>query len=192
MPDFKILPGQRVTQVKLKNDSLVDICYPKWQDLESLLDYINTISAEDTFITVSGEQFTIDEEAGYLSRIIGSLNSGTGTTLFALDKGKVVGVSSINKTYPNRIRATHRTRLGISIAKEYRGLGLGRQLISKTIAQAKARITGMKIIELDAFEINTAAINLYKSLGFKIVGKVEKALFYKGNYENELIMTLDV
>lgn len=190
MINAPIVLGQKVTKVVLKNGASIDLCYPKWQDLDSLLHYINTISAEDTFIMMSGEQMTISDEANYLARVIDNIKNKLGVTLFAIDNGLVVGVCGIDKTHGDRVRASHRAGFGISIAKEYRGLGLGKILMQTTIGEAKKHIFGLKIINLDCFEMNTAAVKLYQKLGFEITGKLRNAYFYKGGYQDSLNMAL--
>jgi len=57
---------------------------------------------------------------------------------------------------------------GIVIDKKYRKHGLGRILSERTISLATNY--GVKKIILTVDEDNTQAINLYKKLGFKVVG----------------------
>jgi len=186
------VPGKIVAKITLKDGSSAVIRYPKWEDLESLLEYTNTISNEDTFILMSGEETTFSGQAGYLAGVIDQINNGFGVTVLVISKNKVIGLCDINKIRPNRIRVSHRAALGISIAKDYRGFGIGKILLTETIEQAKLTLTGLKMLELTVFEINTKAVNLYQKLGFKIVGKIEGGYYYKGNYETQLQMILNL
>lgn len=54
--------------------------------------------------------------------------------------------------------------LGIGLAPEYRDLGLGRELLTQTLALAKE--FGFKRIELDVLATNHRAIHLYETFGF--------------------------
>ena len=66
----------------------------------------------------------------------------------------------------------HRAEFGISILKEYWGLGLGKALTSACIQCAKD--AGYIQLELDVVADNVRAINLYKSLGFTEFGRNPK------------------
>lgn len=61
------IPGKIVKKIRLKNDKEAVIRYPKWEDLEGLTSYINELSAEDTFITYSGEKISKEKEADFLA-----------------------------------------------------------------------------------------------------------------------------
>ena len=62
----------------------------------------------------------------------------------------------------------HVGRLGMGLLPEYRGRGLGRQLAVHAIRAA--RQMGIERIELEVFASNTAAIALYRALGFVTEG----------------------
>jgi RimJ/RimL family protein N-acetyltransferase len=82
----------------------------------------------------------------------------------------------------------HAGNLGIGIVKEYRGRGIGTELMAKAIAHAKE--IGLEKIELDVYESNRAAIRLYKKFGFKAEGKRIKSAKIDGRYENLIPMGL--
>jgi len=83
----------------------------------------------------------------------------------------------------------HAGTLGISVAKAWRGAGLGRRLMAATIAQAKAW-EGFCRIELEVTAWNARAIGLYESLGFVVEGAKRKALNRRGRHEDLLVMGL--
>lgn len=185
-------PGETIATKTLKNGSLIKICYPKWQDLDSLLEYVNAISAEDTFSDLSGEVFSKYEESQFLAGKFIEMENENGVTLFAFVDQKIVGICGVSRNNQHRSRGYHRANLGLSIAKEYRNLGIGKILLQETIENAKKNIIGLKLIELEVVKINQTALNLYSKLGFKIVGEISGACFYKGNYEDVIIMTLSI
>lgn len=59
--------------------------------------------------------------------------------------------------------------LGIGIADDYQGAGLGRAMMEALIAEA--RRTHREGINLTVYKNNARAIALYQSLGFRIVGE---------------------
>jgi RimJ/RimL family protein N-acetyltransferase len=91
---------------------------------------------------------------------------------------------------PNRVRPiySHCGTLGIGLLPEFRGQGIGRQLLQRTIEAAFA--LSLTRIELTVREENLNAIALYKSLGFAIEGLHQKAVRIDGQYENLYSMAL--
>jgi ribosomal protein S18 acetylase RimI-like enzyme len=78
--------------------------------------------------------------------------------------------------------------LGIGLLPEFRGKGIGRRLMQRTIDAAFA--LGLTRIELTVREENVNAIALYKSLGFEVEGLHRKAACIEGQYENLYSMAL--
>ncbi len=64
----------------------------------------------------------------------------------------------------------HTTMLGMSVLKEWRGSGLGRAMLERVIAWARARESVWRI-ELGVMHTNDAAIRLYESVGFVPEGR---------------------
>ncbi len=78
--------------------------------------------------------------------------------------------------------------LGMGIHKEYRGQGLGKKLMLKTLAKAKAK--GLERIELEVYSTNTVAIHLYEQMGFELEGRKRKIRKLDGEYYDNLLMAL--
>ena len=91
---------------------------------------------------------------------------------------------------PNRSRVIylHCGTLGVGLLPEFRGKGIGRQLMQRTIEAAFA--FGLTRIELTVREGNANAIALYKSPGFEIEGLHRNAVCIEGRYENLYSMAL--
>ncbi len=86
-------------------------------------------------------------------------------------------------------RENHVAVLGITIKLDYRGLGIGAQMISVAIDEAKKSLkVKPKIIELDVFETNKAAQMLYQKLGFREVAKLSDRIQRKGDLISKIIM----
>ncbi len=56
----------------------------------------------------------------------------------------------------------------------------------------KKELKGLHMIELSVFVNNEIAIKLYKSCGFKEVGRIPEKIRYKGEYVDEIVMILKV
>lgn len=84
--------------------------------------------------------------------------------------------------------AAHIGRLGMGVAREYRGRGIGRKLIAATLAAA--RDTGLEKIELSVYASNDVAITLYRSLGFLEEGRKVIGRLVDGRYDDVVLMAL--
>jgi ribosomal-protein-alanine N-acetyltransferase len=88
----------------------------------------------------------------------------------ALDNGGAVGYClSVVLPYPtNDGYATHPPRgyvISIAVDEKYRGKGIGRRLLEESMkSMAKVNPT---VVKLNVRVSNTAAVNLYKSVGFQ-------------------------
>jgi ribosomal protein S18 acetylase RimI-like enzyme len=91
---------------------------------------------------------------------------------------------------PNARRTVrpHCGTLGIGLLPTFRGQGIGRRLMQRTIDAARA--CGLTRIELTVRESNVNAIALYKAFGFAIEGLHRNAVRIGDQYENTLSMAL--
>ena len=72
----------------------------------------------------------------------------------------------------------------VAIAPEYRGQGIGSQLMKELICQVKAR--GATAMTLEVRPSNAPAIALYTSFGFRDTGR--RPGYYQDNGEDAIIM----
>lgn len=182
-------PGKIIYQGKSKSGREIIFRYPTKDDLELLVDYINTLSKEKTFIIFQGEQVSLEEEKKYLDEQLKGIKEGKIVQLLAFSDGKLIGNTQINL----KDKATKHTAVfGISIAKEFRGEGTGALLMEKIIAEAKESLKGLKIITLTCFANNEAAKRLYEKMGFIEYGKLPKGLIHKDQFIDHVYMFKEV
>lgn len=74
--------------------------------------------------------------------------------------------------------------LNVAVFPEHRGNGIGRALVNFLIDKYKE---SMSFLTLEVRPSNTAAVNLYSSLGFEKVG--ERPSYYSNPTENALLLT---
>ena len=74
----------------------------------------------------------------------------------------------------------HTGALGMGVAREFRGQGVGRKLLQAIIERGWE--IGLKRIELEVFVDNHRAIRLYESLGFQPEGRAACARLIDGRY----------
>lgn len=177
-------PGQLVALHDTPQGS-AQIRYPHSEDAPAMLEYINALSAERTYITLQGEQFDLEDEEDFLFARLEELALGTSVTLLATLGNRVVGITHVARH--GRIEQ-HVAGFGISVAKDVRGCGLGQALMTHVIAEAERVIGGLRVIVLDVYSANEPGINLYKKHGFEEYGRLREGILHDGVYLDRVLM----
>lgn len=130
-------------------------------DAVQLLAYLKQIGGETDNLTFGPEGLPVTEEqeTAYLQRM---LESADDVQYVVRYNGSIVADASCHRL-PRRMN--HRADIGISVAKEYWGRGLGSALMEEMIAFAKQR--GIRQLNLQVRSDNTRAIHLYEKFGFQ-------------------------
>ncbi len=81
--------------------------------------------------------------------------------------------------------------IGMYVAREYRGRGIGRLLLTELIDRL-ATFPQITTIRLGVTETQEPARRLYESVGFQVVGKTEEGIVVNDRQYDELIMELRV
>ena len=157
-------------------------------DAAATAEYMRRLRAEvaaGELDTVPWRQpLTDEQQAEFLTRL--ELNPHA--VMFAGFAGEeVVGLVDIVGGQSDFDR--HQGVLGISVARGWRGRGLGRALMEAAIAEARSW-PGFCRIELICVTWNTNAIALYESLGFTIEGRKRKAVKFHDRPDDEFLMAL--
>ena len=98
--------------------------------------------------------------------------------------GEIIGWADIN---PHVLKTKdHIGSLGMGVLSQFRGKGIGSQLLEKTIDHAWKQ--GLTRLELEVFSDNENAIALYKRFGYEIEGTRKYARLYNGKYQHCVIM----
>lgn len=154
-------------------------------DAEGLVQFVQRIAAEpQSNLEMSAGEFTLTsaEESQVVTRYAQSENS---LFLVAETGGSIIGLLTCGGG--KRQSKRHCTTLGITVAKEYRGLGVGRLLMARAVEWAEATSI-LKRIELYVLVRNQQAIHLYEGFGFQVEGRRQNALFRDGAYLDDLLM----
>ncbi len=160
------------------------IRYPTKHDLNALLTYINALSKEQTYIRYQGEEITLEEETQYLDSQLKRIKQGQSVQLLVFAGGELIGNTSIDLFDKTE---SHKGLLGISIAKAYRGKGIGKLLLRYLLAEAK-NLQKLRIITLAVYSVNKFAIGMYEKFGFIEYGKLPEGIQYKDNLIDEILM----
>jgi len=175
--------GKVIREFAAKDGRKVVLRTLRWEDLDDLLEFINSLVEERANI-VRTEKVSRGEEVEWLSRVFSRQEKGEMFCLVAEVDGRVVANSEIVK---GRGYASHVGVVGIAIKKGFRDLGIGTEMMKTLVEQA--RRMGVKVLTLSAFANNERAIHVYKKLGFVETGRVPRKFFKDGAYIDEVIMT---
>jgi len=124
---------------------------------QAVIDYLLSYPDENSFDP--------EQEARFLEEKAESPNE---TELIAIIDGKVAGTAGI-EAVGKKYKVKHRAEFGISVLKEYWGLGLGKALTKACIQCAKN--AGYDQLELNVVADNDRALSLYRSQGFEEFGR---------------------
>jgi RimJ/RimL family protein N-acetyltransferase len=185
------IPGKEIHTFKTKSGKEALIRYPQWSDLPALTEYINTLSQEDTFITVFNKEVTYEEETDYLSKLFKEMELNKEVTLLCFVDKELVAVSGFKQKNYNGSRDDHVAEFGISVKNEFRNAGIGFMMARTVIKEGLSKVSGIKIIRLNVFGGNEQAIHLYEKLGFEEAGRIPGGILFRDNYIDNIFMYLE-
>lgn len=177
--------AKRNIEYKLNNEKLI-IRNASESDAEELIKLIDQIDSETIFLTREPGEFNISVEEE-IKLIRKWENSKNDLVLLAEVDGKIVGSCGVHGSTKKRL--SHKVDIGISIEKEYWGIGIGKKLLKESISWCGENNIEKACLCVDVE--NKRAINLYKSLGFVIEGELKKDIkLIDGSYRDAYIMGL--
>lgn len=155
------------------------------EDAEALLNFLGKVALETNFLSMDAEDFqlSVEEEAHHLTRILESENN----CLFVARFGElIIGTASIAGNKEKKLR--HIGELGVTVASEYWGFGLGTNLVAELIEWAEQ--SGIiRRIELTVQARNQRAIDLYRKMGFVQEGVLQRGVFSEGQFLDVYLMS---
>lgn len=156
------------------------------EDGQAVFENFNQTHAETDFLLSYPDENSYDaeQEAQFLKDKTESPNE---IEIVAIVDGKVAGTAGI-EAVGKKYKLKHRAEFGISILKEYWGLGLGKALANACIQCAKE--AGYEQLELNVVAENKRALSLYQSLGFEEFGRNPKGFNSRTSGFQELVYML--
>ena len=153
-------------------------------DAEQVLRIFNLTHTQTEFLlTYPGESpMTVENERDFLAKSAASSNS---IEICAVIGGEIIGTAGITPI-GSQEKLRHRAEFGISIAKEFWGLGIGQALTAACIDCA--RKAGYAQLELDVVADNASALALYKKFGFVEYGRNPKGFRSRNTGYQELVL----
>ncbi len=160
-------------------DSL-SLAYTDLSYAESFCSAVDTVAKERKYLA-STSGFPLETTESFVKSII----DNNYAQYFAILDDNVVGwCDVIPKPFEG---LNHVATLGMGVLSEYRGKGIGKQLLEIAIHHAHTK-NDIEKVELEVFSSNTSAVELYKKYGFVIEGKRVNARKLDGQYDDILLM----
>lgn len=153
-------------------------------DAEALVAYVEALVAEGTGTITLRKAPSLEQEREFIAK---SEAAERAFILVAVDGERVIGMLDLQAGERDFNR--HCGRFGMSVAKDWRGRGVGRAILKAAITKTR-EWPGFCRIELEVFPHNTAAIALYESLGFELEARKVKAVQMQTQPEDLLLMAL--
>lgn len=163
----------------------ITIRYPTKKDLKAMWEYINTLSDERTYIIFQGEKLTLEEEEKFLKTHLEKISKNLAVLLLVFCEGKLIGNSGID--LKERVER-HIGVFGITIAKGFRGEGIGTKLMELVIKEAEENLPNLETITLGVFSNNDLAKEMYRKFGFREYGNLPMGIKLENGYIDHIYM----
>lgn len=139
-------------------------------DAKEVLQVSRQLAVETDFMIMDEAGLGLDEEllALHLAALYESENN---LLLLAFADNAIIGMASVKAA--SEFTVAHIGELGISVLKEYWGMGLGSELIAETIDWCES-FSPLRRLELTVQTRNQRAIHLYEKFGFAIEAKLAR------------------
>ena len=161
------------------------IRYSTKDDAQAMCDYINTLSKEQTFVRFQGEKVSLRHETKYLKSQLKRIIKKQTVQLLVFCNNRLIGVSSIDMKDKTE---SHEGVFGISIAKEYRGEGIGKKFMQLVLEEAEKNIPQLRIVTLGVFGDNPLAKSMYEKFGFQEYGRLPEGSKRRDQFVDHIYM----
>lgn len=168
-------------------EEALKIRLPDSGDAPAAMEFVNSLVGEDVKV-LHNKTNSLEEEERWLGEQLAAIAAGNEILYFAFAGEKLVGSAEIKR---GRGKSAHVGTVGISVAKGWRGRGLGTELLEKILLAGRSEL-GLRIATLTVFANNLPAINLYRKAGFVEEGRLKGHIIHKGAPVNQLQMSKEL
>src|SRR3989338_3873705 len=117
--------------------------YPQLKDIKLMHKYINELSRERTYIIFQGEEVTEKEERNYIKNYLKKVKNKQALPIICLKDNELVSVADIIMKERNQ---KHVGILGLTVAKKFRRLGVGKLMMKLLLQEAKKNLPKLQLI----------------------------------------------
>lgn len=108
--------------------------------------------------------------------------------MVAIFENQIVAVCDARRDLSLKKQSVHIAQLGLTVAQDFRGEGLGEKMMGQTIELIPEYLPDIKLLNLSVFAENIAAIALYTKLGFQQYGVLPEGVYYQGQFIDHILM----
>jgi GNAT superfamily N-acetyltransferase len=162
MKPENVLSGQVILEKEIKHRKVV-IRYPVWEDLYMFKQFRNALHVEQ--VMCSHQEMDLPKSCDHLCQILKKLETEKERRLFVFLDDELVGEGNATKNYTGLW-----ITIGIMLSQNARGLGLGRLVME--LLEEEAGKLGSNRLSLTVWEENSVAVELYRKIGYREVGKL--------------------
>ena len=185
--EAKIMDFTPVT-FHLKDGRTAVLSAPTAEDAAEMVAFLKDVAAETEFLIAYPEERQAMTEAQEVAFLQHKHEDPNALMLMCRVEGRLTGTCDVS--FGSKIKVAHRGTIGISVRREFWGLGIGTAMFRELIAVARRR-PGTLQLELDFMEGNQRGRALYEKMGFRVVGVKPDAIRLKsGELRNEYAMML--
>jgi RimJ/RimL family protein N-acetyltransferase len=175
----------RPTLFPLKSGETASVRSAGPEDAAALLAHGRAVVREAAFLITEPEEFTYteDQERDFISQYL----EAPGKLLIVADVADELAGAAFCECGSRR-RLAHRATLHLSVSQQWRGRGVGTALLRTVISWAEAH-PGVEKLSLAVFSTNSAALGLYRKLGFIEEGRRPREIrLGPGEYADDILM----
>jgi RimJ/RimL family protein N-acetyltransferase len=178
----------------LASGKKVTLRVPRWEDLDGLLMFINSLVEEkqgdskSTLYTGFDRKVTREEEAEWLAQALVGIEREYVINMVADIDGEIIANGDVTR---GRYKDTHHHgHIGLTMISKYRGRGIGRRMIETLVRES--RRAGLRTLDAEFLAENETARRAYEKAGFKQAGIIPHKVFRYGKYFDGLIMAREL
>jgi RimJ/RimL family protein N-acetyltransferase len=169
----------------------VTIRSPEPRDIKKLQEFFPAVFNSSQYLITEPDEYAAKTEETLKENIEKSNQSESNIAILAEKDDQIVGYMDFTVRAERR-RISHKGSFGMSIHPDFQGQGIGRAMLKHLILWVKTH-PKIEVIHLGVLEPNTAAIELYKQMGFKQTGFDPYGVkLSDGSYLGEISMSLKV
>lgn len=172
------------TNYKTKTGESITIRTAREDEAKELRDLKLKIIKTSMTIPMYPEEYRHDETGE--RELIKKYNESSNSILLVAEANNQL-IGMIDLTGNERKIMAHTAMIGMSIDEGWRNKGVGTYLIKGVLDWAKLS-SDLEVIWLDVYANNELGLGLYKKMGFKISGKIERFFKYKNVYFDNIKM----
>jgi RimJ/RimL family protein N-acetyltransferase len=153
-------------------------------DARQLIDHYNAVGGESSYMDYDEGKFFLSKRTE--RKVIELLRAADNSvTLVAVISGEIIGALQIQGQMSPRMR--HAGWLGITVARDFWGEGVGRGLMDWGVRWAEESVVVRKLNLLTHAE-NARAIAFFRKFGFVEEGRLSRMLFSEGRFHDAVCM----